>query len=458
MKAPNVNIKDVLKKLSFLKNNLALLVPIVITLVALLLFIPTRILGSRLRARVEEQSVRAGKRVDSLMDDVGSVAKAEALEEYISAYAADANAIEIVAAQTVQRELLSYHIFPDTNETSIALYEDFGRAYRQGIEAMLVRMGAGVCPTDQEIEGALKSAPRPSLQRGGAGGGYGGDAYGGMGMYGGGGGGPYGGGGGGIGRRSYRMMGPMHRKIVDQICLDRARRAQVFAGPADIAGYAYWDEWKFENKDSAYKDCWYWQLGYWIIEDVTESIRAINEGAANLLEAPVKRLESVDFKMKRNRGRRRGGRGGRRAVRRDTDSENPVYATDTQDAMTIPCTGRFTSDEKGLDVVQFEVKVIVNVGQVVPFMQELCAEKSHTFRGFYGKQPEQTLVHNQISVLESSVGPIDKESRSHDMYRYGDLPVVELDLLCEYVFQKTPAFEEIKPEQVKKELAGEEEE
>ena len=29
MNAPNINIKDVLKKLSFLKNNMALLVPIV---------------------------------------------------------------------------------------------------------------------------------------------------------------------------------------------------------------------------------------------------------------------------------------------------------------------------------------------------------------------------------------------------------------------------------------------
>jgi hypothetical protein len=88
----------------------------------------------------------------------------------------------------------------------------------------------------------------------------------------------------------------------------------------------------------------------------------------------------------------------------------------------------------------------------------LCAAKPHTFRGFYGKQPEQTFMHNQISVLESSVAPIDKESYLHDMYRYGDLPVVELVLLCEYVFDKTPAFEEIKPQQVKDDLAGEEEE
>ena len=111
--------------------------------------------------------------------------------------------------------------------------------------------------------------------------------------------------------------------------------------------------------------------------------------------------------------------------------------------MTTPCTGRFTDEE--LDVVQFNVRLVVNVIQVVPFMQELCSEKPHKFRGFDGKQPEQNFVHNQISVLESSVGPLDKESPVHELYRYGDLPVVELDLLCEYVFDKTPEFEAIKP-------------
>jgi len=454
MKAPEVNIKDVLKKLSFLKNNLALLVPIVIVIVALLLFIPTRILASRLRETVEKQSVQTGKRVSSLLKDAGSAAQAEQMEAYINAYAADVNQVEQLMAQTVERELLSYHIFPDTNETSIALYEDFGRAYRSGIEAMLERMDSGVCPTDEEIEGALKSAPRPMIQPGMGAYGGGEAAYGGMGAYGGMS--PYGGG--GTGRRSsYRLMGPLQRKIVDQICLDRASRARVYAGPADIAGYAFWDEWKFEDKDKAYKDCWYWQLGYWIIEDVTESVRAINENATSVLDAPVKRLETVDFKMKRNT-RRRGGRGGRMARRRTADDgDHPVYVTDTRDAMTTPCTGRFTNDEKKLDVVQFDARVIVNVDQVVPFMEELCRAKEHKFRGFYGNEPEQTFLHNQISILESSVGPVDKTSRSHDLYRYGDLPVVELDLLCEYVFYRTPAFEEIKPQQVKDELAGEDE-
>ena len=454
MKAPDVNIKDVLKKLSFLKNNLALLVPIIIVVVALLVIIPARLLGSGLQATIEEKSVRVGKQVDSLLRDVNSVADSEALEEYINAYTQDVNEIEKLVAQTVQRELLRYDIFPDTNETSIRLYEDFGRAYREGVEAMLDRMRAGACPRDDEIDAALESAPRPTIRPGQ--GGYGDSAYGGMGMPGYGGGG-YGGGygGGGSGRRSYRMMGPMYRKIVDQICLDRANRTPVYASLADISGYAYWDTWKFESKGKAFRDCWYWQLGYWIIEDVTETIRTVDEGYDTVQQAPVKRLMSVDFKMKRRGRRGRRGRGERRS---DTDEDRPSYAIDTRNALTTPCTGRFTSEEKGLDVVQFDVKVIVEVNHVVPFMEALCSAKSHTFRGFYGEQPEQTFLHNQISVLESSVSPVDRQGRDHDLYRYGDLPVVELDLLCEYVLPRTPGFEGIKPQQIKDELAGDEEE
>ncbi len=448
MKAPDINIKDVLKKLSFLKNNLALLIPIIIVVVALLLFIPTSILGSRLQAKVEQQSVGAGKQVERLARDATATTQADEMEEYINAYGQDVNEVEQLVAQTVKRELLSYDIFPDTNETSILLYETFGRAYRQGVAAMLDRMNAGAPPRDEDITEALKSAPRPMMRPGQPG--YGGaEGYGGMGMYGG-----YPGTG-GSNQRSYRMMAPMQRKIVDQICLDRARQANVYASEADVAGYAYWDTWKFEDKDKAYKDCWYWQLGYWIIEDVTESIRAINEGSENVLDAPVKRLMNVDFKMSSRQRRRRGGRRG--LARTDTEDARPTYATDTKDALTVPCTGRFTSAEKGIDVVQFTVRLVVNVDNVVPFMEQLCRAKTHKFRGFYGEQPEQTFVHNQISILENSVEPVDLEGRAHGLYRYGDLPVVQMDLLCEYVLPRTPAFEAIKPEQVKKELLGEEE-
>ena len=63
MDKPNINIKDILSKLSFLRNNLALMVPILIAVVALLLFIPTRILGGKLRETVTQNSARTAQRI-----------------------------------------------------------------------------------------------------------------------------------------------------------------------------------------------------------------------------------------------------------------------------------------------------------------------------------------------------------------------------------------------------------
>jgi hypothetical protein len=457
MKAPNVNIKDILKRLSFLKNNLALLVPIIITIVALLLLaIPTPLLGGRLRATVEEQSLRTGKTVSSLIRDVNSAAEAEVMRAEIEARAEDVNAIEALVAHTVERELLRYDIFgPDTNETSRVLFERFGQAYRAGIDRLLENVNSGVCPARTEIQAALKTAPRSTL-RAGMGGAYGEGAYGGS---------PYGGGmdpyggGGMMGRgQALGIVTETDKKIVEQICLDRAKAFDVYASPVEVAGYAYWNDWTFEDKDKAYKDCWYWQVGYWVIEDVFTSIRQMNQGAESIIEAPVKRLMSVDFTLKKNRTMR-GRRGGQ--TRRAKETENPTYVTSTKDALTTPCTGRFTTipidEPTGIDVLQFDVRVIIDATQVKPFMEQICTAKSHKFRGFYGDQPEQTYEHNQISILETSISQVEKDSYAHYFYRYGDKPVVELDLICEYVFDRTPAFQEIIPKQVKDELQGEEE-
>jgi hypothetical protein len=113
-------------------------------------------------------------------------------------------------------------------------------------------------------------------------------------------------------------------------------------------------------------------------------------------------------------------------------------------------------DLTGIDVVQFNVKLVVDATQVNSFMEQLCTAKPHTFRGFYGDQPEQTYEHNQITILETNVSQVEKDGYTHYFYRYGDKPVVELDLICEYVFPRTPAFLEIIPKQVKDELKGEE--
>jgi hypothetical protein len=83
------------------------------------------------------------------------------------------------------------------------------------------------------------------------------------------------------------------------------------------------------------------------------------------------------------------------------------------------------------------------------FMQELCSAKEHKFKGFAGNEQEQKFQHNQITVLESKFMSAGDEPYS--LYDYGDSPVVELDLICEYIFNKK-GYDEIKPETVRQSI------
>jgi len=447
MNKPNINIKDVLKKLSFLKSNLPLLASIIIAVVALLLFIPTRLLSGKLRQTVQANSVQPGQSISRLIGQVDEAARAQALEPYIAEYARDANQIEILMRQTTERELLSYEIFPDTNEGSTLIFERFAQNYGAGIDAMLKSVRAGVPPTDLEVEAALKNAPKsPYGMMYGAGdaAGYGGPV---MGM-------PTSTTGRPARKFSTLAMTDMQLLVVNPICIEKAKSAGVYASAADLPGYAYWDQWRFTTRDDAYRDCWYWQLGYWIIEDVIASIHQANAGAESLVDAPVKRLTNLSFtlmkasrSMKMKRGRRPGAQ-----VRKEGD--NPIYIKEAKDGMTNPCTGRLSDDSR--DIVHFAVSVVIRANDVMTFMEQLCRAKEHRFAGWKGDQPVQTYKHNPITILESATEPVEALSLEHDFYHYGSNPVVKLDLICEYLFNKA-AYENVKPQQVKDDQLGTEE-
>jgi len=91
---------------------------------------------------------------------------------------------------------------------------------------------------------------------------------------------------------------------------------------------------------------------------------------------------------------------------------------------------------------------VLSTKAILPFMQQLCSAKQHKFKGFSGKEPEQTFKHNQITILESNIGAIDLASQTHNLYRYGQDAVVKMDLICEYIFDRK-GHDEIKPKAVK---------
>ncbi|UCG59382.1 MAG: hypothetical protein JSU70_07690 [Phycisphaerales bacterium] len=405
------NFKDVLQKLSVLKNNLSLLASIIIAVVGLLLFIPTQLMSSKLKAQIEAESVRMGRQIGR-MDPV-SRQQREVEKVYQDAHVKDANEIANLARQSTQREVLSYGIFPEPQTSSTLLFEQFGKRFRSGVDAMISNVNGLDRPSDSELQKSLQNATAGTGARRGRS------------MI------------GAPSRLLYRSLGArggVNAEVLEQVCMERARTARVYANPADVGGYAFWTEYKFDTGvDESVKECWYWQLGYWIIEDVIATIGACNSESDSVLEAPVKRLLGVDFALKRRGMASRSL--GRRGAKRKKDDVKPAYVLSAKDGLTVPCTGRYTNEEDNIDVVHFSTIAVVRADAVLKFTEELCSAKEHKFRGLSGTEPEQTFQHNQITVLESDVRAVE-EGPSHDYYRYGDDAVVELDLICEYIFNR----------------------
>jgi hypothetical protein len=392
--------KDLIQRLSFLGNYSSLILPVIIILAAVLLFIPTQLMSSKFKKRVENESISIGKRVQSLSESAVSRNQWEVEQEYQQAYERDANQTALLAKQSSQRQLLSYKIFPKPKETSTLIFRQFGRRFRSGIDKLIAQVNALDCPTDAELQKGLQGSSLPSSRR----------------------------------DLEKGRLSEVDATIMDVLCREKAQSALVYANPADLSGYEFWEDYEYTGMDIAVEDCWYWQLAYWIIEDIFDTIDALNSGSNSVFTSPAKRLLDVSFAASGK------GAGGKAAAVR------PSYVLSIKEALTDPYTGRFCDDD--IDVVHFNVAVVVSTKAVLPFMQQLCSAKQHKFRGFSGEEQEQVFKHNQITVLESNIKSIDREDAVHNLYRYGEDAVVELDLICEYIFNKN-GYDEIKPESVK---------
>jgi hypothetical protein len=84
----------------------------------------------------------------------------------------------------------------------------------------------------------------------------------------------------------------------------------------------------------------------------------------------------------------------------------------------------------------------------MPFIRQLCSEKVHTFKGFDGKMPPVQYVHNQMTVLGTTVAPVDAAMEEVLFYRYGDEALYRVNFICEYVFNRS-GYDAVKPAIIK---------
>ena len=400
--------KGLLQKIGFIRDYLSLAVSIAIVFVAVIFLVIAALVGAGLIKKIETESIsKRGRQIKMLSKNSVPNGQGEIERLYQKAYEEDANRISDFAVESSQRSLLSYKIFPEPLDKSSLIFDDFGEKYRSGIDGLIERANGRDCPTSIEIDKALKLAGASGGSRSRH----------------------------GDGRGSALGTSEVESTIMDALCRAKARITSVYINPDDLAGYQLWEEYNFISRQEAIMDCWSWQLGYWIIEDVLDTTEALNARSKSILTSPVKRLVRVGFSASRglgSRSRKAGGAG----------DAGPAYVTSDNGGLTNFFTERFSDDEH--DVIHFNVVAIVGARDVPVFMKKLCSGKKHEFRGFTGNEKKQTFSHNQITILESKFSSIDREDPEHELYRYGDEAVVEIDLICEYLFNK-PGYSQINP-------------
>jgi len=405
------SIKEALKKFGFFREYAALIAPLVLAIVAGLLFIPTILMQSKLKAEVQAKSItELGKPAETILKaSVISSKQWEVEKKYQDNYQKDAEEIAAMVEMTSRRELLSYVIFPDTNETSVSIYSRFGENYRAGIDKMLADLPARDCPTAAEL-----GSSEPSTQPGTT--------------------------------TKRARLNETEQLIKEALCTEIAQTTSVYMNPESIAGYISWRDFQYQNKKDSIEQCWYWQLGYWIVEDVIKTVKELNYGSSSVFDSPVKRIVSITFSKPSGSSPNTAP-----ATTDAAQSVKPAYITDLKGGLTVPLTARVCSEE--FDVVHFHVVAIVRAGDIPFFINKLCSAKEHKFSGFSDDEPEQTLLHNQISVLQTDFGLFEREEGEHELYRYGNDSVVQIELFCEYIFN-SKGYEKIKPESVKDAMAA----
>jgi len=392
-------LKDLLKVFGGFRAYSVLIWPAIILLACGAVLTATVLLGRGLKQKVSNESVPIGNKVLAQLKSSPAAKQAEVEKRYQDAYQHDANSIQRLSIQSSERELLSYDIFPQPKDTSTLLFTRFGENYRHGIEAMIKKANGHDCPNADEIKVATEAG---------------------------------------------KSSGDAMARIIEEICRARAKSSSVYASPDIVSGYDFWKTYKYSNADDSLKDCWFWQIGYWIIEDVFTTVEKTNAGSSSVFSSPVKRVERVGFLTP-------DALFGTGVVGLKAAQDRPKYVTKPDEQLTESFTSRISNES--IDVVHFSMVVVLSTKSIVPFMRELCSIKEHSFSGFTGQEPAKAFKHNQITILESRVKPVAPLSADNQYYRYGAESIAEVEMVCEYIFNKQ-GYDAIKPESIKGPVAA----
>ena len=376
-----------------------------------------------------------------------------------------------LARQSSRRPLLSKEVFPRlrNDQDKDIHYGAFAANYCRFVDDQLLKMKAKMPPTAAERRQSVEQL----LYGAGGSSGVGGEVS-------------------GVAPTGREEQA---KRLIDDLNRQRAMQTAIYAGPEVFCAYDHWKSRPTEVVKVLAVEGWYTQLAAWIQEDVVDSIIEINGSSGSVLDSPVKRLLEISFagrtpvsRATAPTGATAGGAAygepsavlsgasgtygtalgpavGRRVVgselrlptyvRDVTPSATALAGPDSSSAalpaaaesalmapgmpapppvfagiLTEPYTRHVGNDV--VDVVQFEVGVVIDAARLNDLLRVLQSEKATLDAG----TGQAGNVRNQITVLSLDVQPLSIDAERTNGFYYGNCAVQVARLLCEYVFFK----------------------
>lgn len=362
--------------MNFIKKYLFFLICLVVFLLGIIMFTFGMMISSgnaKENRKIESQYKKATK----LSRKVIHQNVLDRLENKARQARVDQKAVEAKARKTTSRPLLHQNVFPTPpGQSSVIYYRQFAQQYCLAIDILMGMLNGSDRPSEIEEKNVLENYDKGKSKRRDYSGdnlGYGGNMN--------------------FPRRGSRR-GTQDNPLIEELRRERAKQISIYANPDSFSCYDYWRDHQGEadgGRDILMLDSWFSQIALWIQEDVITSVGQVNRQSASVLQNPIKRLIEVSFcgvKTFDSRSSMRRGRFDRQiAQRRQVGSEHvlpdyvlsekgtPGQADIMSGNITTPWTKRASEDL--VDVVHFEVAVIIDSTHMIEFINSLQGMKNN---------------------------------------------------------------------------------
>ncbi|MCH9022552.1 MAG: hypothetical protein IID32_07285, partial [Planctomycetes bacterium] len=355
------------------------------------------------------------------------------------------------AAQTTARPLLNPDIFPEPRgQNPLIKFQKFARAYCRHVDLLILKLAAGVPPSPIEErrfrEKILKRSVSSAIS------------------------GNYSSFGTNTLRSGLASQGPRSDEQIeiDEFRKQRAQNISIYANTSSFFAYDFWANPQPDEKNALLHDAWFSQLAYWIQEDTILAIKKINADSKSVSTSPIKRLIEISFSgipvgtsgtIDRSYSYGSGSAAAARlagvninlgAARRTIGNELflPEYLLPPDSAPGMSMSGNvknvgqitdsWTQRISGdlIDVIQFELGLVIDTIKIDDFIDALQSEKS-TVISLNDSTNSNQCRRNQITVLQFMIEPLEVELENQSGFFYGPGSLAVLRLIGEYVFFKS---------------------